>query len=269
MLPLVVHEDQCGFVRGRQLVDAFRTVQDTIQVAERDPTACGLMLFIDQSQAFDRMQYDYVDDVLRAKRFGPSLRRWVQMLHSNATSRLFIHGHGGDSFDVRRSARQGDVVSPLLYVLSLEPFLELLRRRIHGVELQLPALTAATNSEVARVRMVCTAFADDITVALQGSDLAQFRYVEKVYKAGAGGCINWSKTVLMPFGGAYATRSYDEMSATLASVQNDLHNRMTTCRRGEAKRYLGAPCGVALQPQTLAAGLADRVKSALLAGSLR
>ena len=51
VVPRVVHSDQRGFVRGRQMVDAFRTVQDTIDVAERDAATSAMMVFIDQSQA--------------------------------------------------------------------------------------------------------------------------------------------------------------------------------------------------------------------------
>ena len=53
-------------------------------------------------------------------------------------------------FNIDRSARQGDPISPLIFILALEPLLHSIRKDIKGIEIQ--------NNEVK-----LTGYADDVS----------------------------------------------------------------------------------------------------------
>lgn len=58
--------------------------------------------------------------VLNAFNFGPSFIQWIRTLYSKVSSCIINNGFTSDYFAVGRGARQGDPLSPLLFILGLE-----------------------------------------------------------------------------------------------------------------------------------------------------
>jgi len=71
---------------------------------------------LDIQKAFDTINWSYLLEVLRALGFGERWRQWMSMLFGTASSRAMINGQLGDSFMHRRGVRQGDPLSPLLFI---------------------------------------------------------------------------------------------------------------------------------------------------------
>ena len=60
--------------------------------------------------------------VLEKFNFGPNLIRWIQILYHDLTSCIIVNYLISQSVKKSRSVKQGCSLSPLLYVLCLEPF---------------------------------------------------------------------------------------------------------------------------------------------------
>jgi hypothetical protein len=67
------HPDQKGFVEGRNISEANRMIQDIIQYADEENEE-GIIVFLDQQKAFDRVEWGWVDFVLKTFNFGGKFR---------------------------------------------------------------------------------------------------------------------------------------------------------------------------------------------------
>ena len=107
---------------------------------------------IDYTKAFDSVDFGYIHKMLHVFNFGENFRKWISILYSGGTSCVTNNGFRSDFFSIERSVRQGDPISPLIFVLALEPLLHSIRkdRNIKGIEIK--------NNEIK-----LTGYADDIS----------------------------------------------------------------------------------------------------------
>ena len=77
----------------------------------------GILLSLDQEKAFDRVDRTFLSNVLACFGFGPSFCRWISTLYCNATMKVLVNGFLTDQIPLEWGVRQGDPLSPLLYVL--------------------------------------------------------------------------------------------------------------------------------------------------------
>lgn len=84
----------------------------------------GIFCSFDQEKAFDTVSHRYLFRVLDEAGFSVGFRRMVQALYSRPTSAVLIQDRVSEAFIVRRGVRQGDPLSPALYVLAIEPLLQ-------------------------------------------------------------------------------------------------------------------------------------------------
>jgi hypothetical protein len=114
---MLVHPDQKGFVKSRNITEANRMIQDIIQYLDEEDEE-GIIVFLDQQIAFDRVEWGLVDFVLKAFNFCEKIRGWIQMLVKSATTSI---GFVSKYFSRSCSCRQGCPVAPLIYILQAQP----------------------------------------------------------------------------------------------------------------------------------------------------
>jgi len=86
------------------------------------------LLGYDFEKAFDRVDHEWIMKVLTEMGFGPMFRKWIKVLYNNIQSKIDINGLLTDPINIQRGVRQGCPISMLLFVISLEPMLNVVRK---------------------------------------------------------------------------------------------------------------------------------------------
>lgn len=119
VLSKLISQDQTGFMANRYIGDNIRLIYDLISYLNIK-NAPGLLLSIDFEKAFDSLSWNFMFKVLKAYGFGDSISRWVETFYNSIKSSVVVNGNSTQWFNVERGCRQGDPISPYLFILSVE-----------------------------------------------------------------------------------------------------------------------------------------------------
>jgi hypothetical protein len=75
---------------------------------------------IDISKAFDTLSWEFLMEMLRRRGFGRTFCTWLCGTLRSAYTRVMINGALGAPIQLARGVRQGDPLSPTLYILAMD-----------------------------------------------------------------------------------------------------------------------------------------------------
>ena len=155
VLPELINEQQCGFVKGRYIGECIRTTFDVFDWANRN-SKVGLLLLIDFEKAFDSISFVYILKTLKYFGFGESIIKWVRTILYNFQATINLAGNLTVLFNVLRGARQGDPIASPLFVLAIEILCIRLRSSIDIMAFRME-----------RLSVLLSLFADDCSIFLE------------------------------------------------------------------------------------------------------
>ena len=126
VLGIVAHEDQTCAVPGRSIFSNLYLTRDIIQYTEQKRIK-GYIINIDQEKAFDRVDREFLFDVLERMNFGPNFIKWIRAIYRDSETSVLVNGYMTKFFLTTRGLRQGCPTSQELYDLFSEILAEAVR----------------------------------------------------------------------------------------------------------------------------------------------
>ncbi|XP_058783092.1 secreted RxLR effector protein 78-like [Vicia villosa] len=96
-------------------------------MAKREKRKC-LALKIDFEKAFDRVSWSYLRYILRKMGFGDKWLKWMLACVFTSSVSVMINGGVTTDFSMEKGLRQGNPLSPFLFVMATEGLTRMVKR---------------------------------------------------------------------------------------------------------------------------------------------
>ena len=117
--PVLIHEDQTGFVKERFIGENIRLINDVMNYLD-NCNSSGILVAIDFKKAFDSLEWSFIKLCMAKLNFGENILRWVSLFYQGIQTAVLNNGFMTDFFNVSKGVRHGCSLSAYLFILCVE-----------------------------------------------------------------------------------------------------------------------------------------------------
>lgn len=105
-------------------------MQELVRNYQRDSGIARCAIKIDLMKAYDSVDWDFLFEVMSAMDFPPLFISWIRTCITSAMFFVVINGELKGYFKGEKGLRQGDPISPYLFLMVMEGLYAILQKKI-------------------------------------------------------------------------------------------------------------------------------------------
>lgn len=192
ILDKVISPQQSAFVPGRLIQDNIIIAHEAFHQMKinRRGGQNHMAIMLDFNNAYDRIEWDFLQAVMERMGFHGKWIQWVMQCVSTVKFQIFANGEKRATINPTRGLRQGDPLSPYLFLLVIDVLSRLVSKeveenRISGIKLK-PTCPILSH----------LFFADDAILFLKANkeECGHILNVLESYNTASGQLINFNKS---------------------------------------------------------------------------
>ncbi|KAG7552757.1 Reverse transcriptase domain [Arabidopsis thaliana x Arabidopsis arenosa] len=161
LLTLWISPSQSAFVKGRLLSENVLLATELVQGFGQKNISRRGVLKVDLRKAFDSVSWDFILQVLLAANIPQTYVNWIKQCLTTTSFSININGSLCGFFRGANGLRQGDPLSPSLFVIALEIFTRLLEKKFDDGSI-------GYHPKAKDLKISSLAFADDLMIFYDG-----------------------------------------------------------------------------------------------------
>ncbi|GJY40357.1 RNA-directed DNA polymerase, eukaryota, reverse transcriptase zinc-binding domain protein [Tanacetum coccineum] len=222
----IISHEQSAFILGRQILDGPLILSEVIEWYKKKKKKM-LLFKVDFEKAFDSVSWCFLDHVMERLGFSSTWRKWIMAGLKSSRASILVNGSPTSEFSLKRGLRQGDPLSPFLFIIVMEGLHIALKE---GLTANLFQGVKIGSSEI---RLSYLFYADDVIILSEWNqcDMDNIIRIINVFYLASGLKINISKSSL--FGVGVSSDDIESMAAGTGCSTSNL-----------PFSYLGLPIGL-------------------------
>jgi hypothetical protein len=249
ILPEVISPQQSAFLPGRQITDntllAFETFHHLKHNRNKKKGFVGIKL--DMAKAYDRLEWNFIENTLTTMGFPSRLVQTIMYCVNTVSFSILVNGQPSPSFKPQRGIRQGDPLSPYLFILCADVFSGLITKS-QNLSLINGIVIAHDAPKISHLF-----FADDSIIFCKASkdEAIQLKAIFDEYQRISGQMINMTKSEM-----TFSPLIHN-------NIKNDFQNVLHFTITNNIAKYLGMPTQIGQSKQAGFNFILDKLKSKL------
>ncbi|MCH81570.1 hypothetical protein A2U01_0002360, partial [Trifolium medium] len=194
ILPNIISPNQSAFVPGRLITDNTIIAHEIFHYLSQTTRQTGYVgIKTDMAKAYDRLEWGFLQATLQAMNFPQKMINTIMKCVTSVSFSILVNGKPTKSFLPERGLRQGDPLSPYLFIICADVFSALITKAqqdklIQGVKI------APRAPEITHLF-----FADDSLMFCRANEeeIRQMHLLITTYQQASGQLVNYTKSELI------------------------------------------------------------------------
>ncbi|PNX63728.1 ribonuclease H, partial [Trifolium pratense] len=131
LMPTIISPYQTGFVPTRSIHENIVVAQEMVHTMYKMRGRTGFIAIkVDLAKAYDRLRWSFISAVLEEVNLPQGLRNIIMNCITSVKTNVMWHGSRSDFFTPGRGIRQGDPMSPYIFVLCMDKLTHLIAESV-------------------------------------------------------------------------------------------------------------------------------------------